>query len=163
HQRAERAAAAAEQVDAGGAVAGAAGALLPVHLLAGAIDLGAVLHLVGAALALGELPGDAALDEIGTGAQAEDGVGELDRARRRRGRGTVSPLRSPPAGGRSPPRRARLARRRGLAALARAFRQAELARLRHRIGQLLLDRVAHRDPAALGARHRALDQDEAAL
>src|SRR5580700_2848916 len=38
----------------------------------------------------------------------------------------------------------------------------ELAGLRHALGQLLLHRVAHRDPAALGARHRAFDHDEAA-
>ena len=45
--RTERTAAAAEQIDAGGAVTGAAGALLPVHLLAGAADLGAVLDRRG--------------------------------------------------------------------------------------------------------------------
>src|SRR5215470_4112925 len=41
-------------------------------------------------------------------------------------------------------------------------RQAEFSRLRHAVGQPLLHGVAHRDPAALGARHRALDEDEAA-
>src|SRR5580704_18119610 len=40
--------------------------------------------------------------------------------------------------------------------------ELELAGLRHALGQLLLHRIAHRDPAALGARHGALDQDEAA-
>src|ERR1700722_15290085 len=40
--------------------------------------------------------------------------------------------------------------------------ELELAGLWHALGQLLLHRVAHRDPAALGARHGALDQDEAA-
>src|SRR5215471_4183624 len=44
-----------------------------------------------------------------------------------------------------------------------ALRQAELAGLRRVLRQRLLHRVAHRDPAALRARHRALDQDEAAL
>src|SRR6185437_7423520 len=44
-----------------------------------------------------------------------------------------------------------------------AFRQLELAGLRRFLRQLLLHGIAHRDPAALGARHRALDQDEAAL
>src|SRR5262249_36330310 len=44
-----------------------------------------------------------------------------------------------------------------------ALRQAELARLGRLLRQLLLDRVAQRDPAALGARHRAFDQNEAAL
>src|SRR5262245_23194030 len=43
------------------------------------------------------------------------------------------------------------------------LRQAELARLGGVLRQLLLHRVAQRDPAALGARHRAFDQDEAAL
>ena len=43
------------------------------------------------------------------------------------------------------------------------FAHAELAGLRRFLGQLLLHRVAHGDPAALGAGHRALDQDEAAL
>src|SRR6266487_1873459 len=43
------------------------------------------------------------------------------------------------------------------------LRQAELAGLGGILRQLLLHRVAQRDPAALGARHRAFDQDEAAL
>src|ERR1700760_49443 len=41
--------------------------------------------------------------------------------------------------------------------------RAELARLRRVLVQRLLHRIAHRDPAALGTRHRAFDQDEAAL
>src|SRR5262245_23478801 len=41
-------------------------------------------------------------------------------------------------------------------------RQPELAGLRGILRQRLLHRVAHRDPAALGAGHRPLDQDEAA-
>src|SRR4051795_5574576 len=41
--------------------------------------------------------------------------------------------------------------------------QAELARLRRILWQGLLDGIAHRDPAALRAGHRALDQDQAAL
>src|SRR5215831_2091188 len=43
------------------------------------------------------------------------------------------------------------------------FRQAELAGLGRILRQLLLHRVAQRDPAALGAGHRAFDQDEPAL
>src|SRR6516162_372766 len=43
------------------------------------------------------------------------------------------------------------------------LRQAELAGLGSVLRQLLLHSVAQRDPAALGARHRAFDQDEAAL
>src|SRR5271163_1090414 len=45
----------------------------------------------------------------------------------------------------------------------RTLGELELARLGRVGGQLLLHSVAHRDPAALDARHRALDQDEAAL
>src|SRR5258708_15602114 len=40
--------------------------------------------------------------------------------------------------------------------------QAELARLRRVFRQCLLDRIAHRDPAALRTGHRAFDQDQAA-
>src|SRR5215468_11123655 len=43
------------------------------------------------------------------------------------------------------------------------FRQAELAGLGRVLRQLLLHRVAQRDPAALGAGYRAFDQDEATL
>src|SRR5262245_55321522 len=50
----------------------------------------------------------------------------------------------------------------GRRSLALAARQAEFSRLRHAVGQALLHGIAHRDPAALGARHRTLDQDEAA-
>src|SRR5690349_16569957 len=39
----------------------------------------------------------------------------------------------------------------------------ELARLRSFLRQRLLHRIAHRDPAALGAGHGTLDQDQAAL
>jgi len=35
--------------------------------------------------------------------------------------------------------------------------------LRHAVGQLLLHRIAYRDPAALYAGHRAFDEDEPAL
>src|SRR5499426_1535337 len=52
-----------------------------------------------------------------------------------------------------------LGRRSGAAFVAR---QAEFSRLRHAVGQPLLHGVAHRDPTTLSARHRALDQDEAA-
>src|SRR5258708_22125353 len=41
--------------------------------------------------------------------------------------------------------------------------ELELAGLRHAVRQLLLHRIAHRDPAAFDAGHRAFDQDDAAL
>src|SRR5690606_1500806 len=40
---------------------------------------------------------------------------------------------------------------------------AELAGLRSLLRKRLLDRVAHRDPTALDARHGAFDQDQPAL
>src|SRR3982074_2981134 len=82
HHRAERPAAAAELRHPGRAVTRAAGALLLVHLLAGAPDIGAALGLAGAGLALGELPVDAALDQILARLQTENGVGKLNRAGR---------------------------------------------------------------------------------
>src|SRR4029078_6112666 len=43
------------------------------------------------------------------------------------------------------------------------FADAEFAGLRRFLRQLFLHCVAHRDPAALGARNRALDEPEARL
>src|SRR5471032_331208 len=80
HHRTERAAAAAELRHAGRAVTRTAGALLLVHLLAGAPDIGAPLRLVGAGLALGELPVDAALDDVLARLETENGVRQLHRA-----------------------------------------------------------------------------------
>jgi len=54
-------------------------------------------------------------------------------------------------------------RRLGVARGRLRIGQAELARLRCLLRQLLLDCVPQRDPTALGTRHRTLDQDEAAL
>src|SRR5260370_5428125 len=51
----------------------------------------------------------------------------------------------------------------GLGGGGRRLREAELAGLGGVLRQLLLHRVAQRDPAALGAGHRAFDQDEPAL
>src|SRR3984957_11027944 len=82
HHRAERTATTAELRHAGRAVTGAAGALLLVHLLAGAPDLGAALGLVGTGLTLVELPLHAALDDILARLQTEDAFGELDRTGR---------------------------------------------------------------------------------
>src|ERR1700756_5126541 len=79
HHRAEGTAAATELRHAGRTVAGAAGALLLVHLLAGAPDLGAALGLVGAGLALVELPLHAALDDVLARLEAKNPVGQLDR------------------------------------------------------------------------------------
>ena len=73
--RTERAPAAAEQIDARGAMASRAGALLTVQFLAGARDFGPVLDLVGAALAFRQLPNDAAVNNVGARLQAENGVG----------------------------------------------------------------------------------------
>src|SRR5262249_39050806 len=75
------AAGAGEQVGAHRAVTGAAGTLLGVHLLAGAPDVGAVLHRVRACAPLGELPLDAALQDVDARLEAEDGIREVDRAR----------------------------------------------------------------------------------
>ena len=80
HHRTEGASAAAELRHARRAVTGAAGALLRIHLLAGAPDFGAVLGLVGAALALGELPVDAALQDVGARLEAENRIRQIDRA-----------------------------------------------------------------------------------
>src|SRR6059058_4785182 len=80
NHRTECTAAAAELRHAGRAVTRTAGALLLVHLLAGAPDVGATLGLVGAGLPLGELPVDAALDQILARLKTENLVRELDRA-----------------------------------------------------------------------------------
>src|SRR6187431_727464 len=74
--------AAAELRHPGRAVTGTAGALLLVHLLAGAPDVGATLRLVGAGLTLGELPVDAALDDVLARLEAENGVRQLNRTSR---------------------------------------------------------------------------------
>src|SRR3981081_861636 len=63
-----------------GAVTRPAGPFLLVHLLAGAPDIGATLRLVGPGLTLGELPVDAALDDILARLQAENLVRKLNRA-----------------------------------------------------------------------------------
>src|SRR5262249_25081772 len=80
--RAEGAAATTKDVDPGRSVPRAAGAFLTVHFLAGAIDVGAVLDRMGAGAALGELPDDAALDDVGARLEAEDRVRPRDRAGR---------------------------------------------------------------------------------
>src|SRR5262249_27998243 len=80
--RAERAAATAEQIDPRRAVAGRTGALLPVHLLAGTVDLGAVPAVMGTALALGELPVDATVQDVRARLETENRIRQLDRAGR---------------------------------------------------------------------------------
>src|SRR6202020_1540238 len=82
HHGTEGTATAAELRHAGRAVTGATGALLLVHLLAGAPDLGAALGLVGAGLTLVELPLHAALNDVLARLEAEDAVGKLDRTGR---------------------------------------------------------------------------------
>src|ERR1700754_4571437 len=79
HPRTERTAPAAELRHAGRAVAGTAGALLLVHLLAGAPDLGAALGLVGAGLALVELPLHATRNDVLARLETEDLVRQIDR------------------------------------------------------------------------------------
>src|SRR6185312_3242436 len=76
----ERPAAAAELRGALRAVTGAAGALLRMHLLAGAVDLAAQLGLVRATLTTGELPIDATLNDVRPRFETEDVVRHLDRA-----------------------------------------------------------------------------------
>src|SRR5919202_266970 len=80
--RAEGAPAFAELRHALGAVAGPARALLLVELGAREADLGAVLHLVGAGLALGQLPAHDALQDVGARLEIEDVVRQIDAAGR---------------------------------------------------------------------------------
>src|SRR4029453_8241501 len=79
HHRTECTATAAELRNTGRTVTSTAGALLLVHLLAGAPDIGAALRLGRAGLTLGELPVDAALDDVLARLQAENLIGQLDR------------------------------------------------------------------------------------
>src|SRR5262249_26981014 len=79
---AERTAAAAENIDPRRAMPRPAGALLAVHFLAGTMDFGAVLDRMSAGAALGELPNNAALNEIGARLQPEDRVRYGDRTGR---------------------------------------------------------------------------------
>src|SRR5262245_64138513 len=58
-----------------------ASALLPVQLLAGSIDLGAILDVMSAALTFGQLPADTALQDIGTRLETEYRVRQVDRPR----------------------------------------------------------------------------------
>src|SRR5262249_4175291 len=60
-----------------------ASALLPVQLLAGSIDLGAILDVMSATLTFGQLPADTALQDIGTRLETEDRVRQVDRTRSR--------------------------------------------------------------------------------
>ena len=83
HDGAECASTTTELGDARRTVTGAAGALLLVHLLAGARDVRAVLHRVRASATLGKLIADHARNEILARLKAEDVVLELDRTGRR--------------------------------------------------------------------------------
>jgi len=75
-----RASAAAKLRHARRAVAGAAGALLLVHFLAGAVNLRAAKRLMRAGLPLGELPAQHAGDEVLARIEAEDRLVELQGA-----------------------------------------------------------------------------------
>src|SRR5205807_8982484 len=77
--RTERASAAAEQVGALRAMTRAARALLRAGRLAGAGDVRAVLDRMRAGAALGELPDDAALDQVLARLKAKDVLVERDR------------------------------------------------------------------------------------
>src|SRR3546814_740367 len=80
HPRTMNDAAAAELHDTPRAVPRAAGALLAVHLAAGAVDLAALLHLVGAGAPLGELPVDDTRQNVDAQRQTEHLFGEVDLA-----------------------------------------------------------------------------------
>src|SRR5215212_240821 len=82
HDRTECTATAAELRHPRRAVTCTTGALLLVHLLAGAPDVGAALGLVGPGLTFGELPLHAALDDVLARLQTENLVGKLDRTGR---------------------------------------------------------------------------------
>src|SRR5262249_20919904 len=77
HDRTEGTTAATELRPAGRARTGTARAPLPGHSLSGGPGLRAALRLVGAGLALVELPLHAARDDVGARLQAEDGVRQL--------------------------------------------------------------------------------------
>src|SRR5262249_23245514 len=78
-RRSERAATPAEEIDRGGAMARRAGTLLPVHFFASAVDLAAVLDVMRAALAFGELPTHAAMQDVCSRLEAKDRVRQFDR------------------------------------------------------------------------------------
>ena len=78
--RAEGTATASEQIDARRAMAGRTGALLAIHLLAGAMDVGTVFDGVRAGLPLGQLPNDAAMNNVSARLEPENGVGHGNRA-----------------------------------------------------------------------------------
>src|SRR5260370_19777406 len=80
HHRTEGTAAAAELRHPCRAVTRTAGALLLVHLLAGAPDFGAALGLVGPGLALVELPLHTAGDDVLARLETKDLVRKLARA-----------------------------------------------------------------------------------
>ena len=80
HLRAEGATAAAELRHAGRAVTSAAGALLLVHFLAGAVDVRTVLDGMRTGAALGQLVADHAGDEVRAGLKAKHIVAKLNRA-----------------------------------------------------------------------------------
>jgi hypothetical protein len=79
--RAKRTAAATKQIDARRTVTRGASALLPVHFLTGAHDICAVLDLMRAALTLGQLPHDTAVNNVGARLETENGIGQRDGAR----------------------------------------------------------------------------------
>src|SRR5258706_5114284 len=81
HHRSHGLAAADKERRRARAVAGRTGALLAIDLLGRAVHFAAGLGLVRSGAALGELPDDDALDQIGAGLQAKNVVLEIDFAR----------------------------------------------------------------------------------
>src|SRR5262249_51543555 len=55
------------------------GTLLPVHFFAGTVDLAAIFNVMRAALAFGELPAHAAMQDVCSRLEAKDRVRQFDR------------------------------------------------------------------------------------
>ena len=78
--RSERSAAAAEQIDLSRTVPRRAGALLAIHFFAGTLDFAPILNIMRATLALGELPSDAAMQDIRAGFETKDRIRQFNGA-----------------------------------------------------------------------------------
>jgi hypothetical protein len=125
-------------------VTGAARTLLLEHLGAGAGDLGTAEGLVTALLLLGELPAHDALDQVGRGSRPKI-ASESE----------IFPASLP----------SRVVTVRSIIRLPHSIRWPQRGGCRKRriSRDAGLDGVTNDDPGALGARYRALDQDQAAV